>query len=102
MADAKETVRPLPSGAKDSRISLAAASAGDPSVPSNENPESPSATITETLVSPCSDTPVFGFNLPGGPKADRSSEWIVSWTGVLDEYLCFGSDVLLGWVEGYA
>jgi hypothetical protein len=84
MAESKTTVRPLPSGAKESRMSFSAASVGDPSVPCNENPVSPPATITETFVSPCSDTPVRGFNRPGGPKAGKqSSTQVVCVCGLL-------------------
>ena len=62
-------VRPLPSGAKENLINFSAASVGDPRVPLSEKPESPPETMTETFVSPCSETPVRGFRRPGGPNA---------------------------------
>ena len=66
-ADRNVIVRPLPSGAMDKRNNFSAASSGGPRVPLKENPDNPPATITDTLVSPCSDTPVLGFSRPGGP-----------------------------------
>ena len=75
-ADRSVMVRPLPGGANDNRINLSAASSGGPRVPFKENPDRPPETITDTFVSPCSETPVRGFNRPGGPNAvvEKSSE----------------------------